>query len=209
MKGLLLKDYYLFMKTCKSFLIIAVVFLGISLFADGNLFMIYYPCLYVTMMPMTLFSYDERSKWESYCATMPYTRGQLVSAKYLVGLIGTGVILLLTAGVQALRMYMNGGFDLNAYLALMGTLVSMCLVAPAISMPVLFRYGVEKGRMFYLLMMGFICGVSVLVAMIYDDLHGSIMHFNVGMMGVILICAGIYVFSWFLSIRIYQKRELK
>lgn len=87
MKGLLLKDFYMTAKYCRSFLLIVVVFLAVSFFGKDNVFFILYPVLISSMIPVTLMSYDEHDKWNVYSLTLPYTRGQLVSAKYLTGLI--------------------------------------------------------------------------------------------------------------------------
>ena len=86
MKGLLLKDLYLAAKHCRAFLLVAVVFLGVSFAGDENIFFIVYPTLITSMIPMTLISYDERDRWTQYSAALPYSRGQLVSSKYLIGL---------------------------------------------------------------------------------------------------------------------------
>ena len=84
MKGLLLKDLYMVVKYCKAYLLIAVVFLAVSLMGSDNLFFIFYPCLLCGMIPVNLLAYDERSRWPQYCGTLPYTKGQIVSGKYLM-----------------------------------------------------------------------------------------------------------------------------
>ena len=57
MKGLLLKDTYMAVRLCRMFLLLDVVFLGVWMFGDGDLFFLTYPCLLTTMVAMTLISY--------------------------------------------------------------------------------------------------------------------------------------------------------
>ena len=86
MKGLLLKDFYLSWRYCRAFLVIVAVFLAVSFVGEDNVFFMIYPIMIASVIPMTLLSYDEHDKWTSYSGTLPYTRTQLVSSKYLVGL---------------------------------------------------------------------------------------------------------------------------
>ena len=90
MKGLLLKDFYLAWRYCRILLILVVVFIALSWAGEGSMFFLFYPIILVSMIPVTLLGYDERDRWMGYSAALPYTRGQLVSAKYLVGLCFSG-----------------------------------------------------------------------------------------------------------------------
>ncbi|NMP37237.1 MAG: ABC-2 transporter permease [Clostridiales bacterium] len=101
MKGLLLKDFYMIGKYCRSFVLILTVFLVVSCFGNDNTFFIIYPVLIAGMIPVTLISYDEREKWHIYSETLPYTRAQFVSVKYLIGLLFELTVFLLSAAAQA------------------------------------------------------------------------------------------------------------
>ncbi len=74
MKGLLLKDWYMILKYCRAFLVILVIFMGVSAVSESALFFALYPMILVTMVPVTLMSYEEKSGWNIYCDTMPSTR---------------------------------------------------------------------------------------------------------------------------------------
>ena len=54
MKGLLLKDWYMIQKYCRSYILITAVFIGISLENGENLFFTFYPCMLCGMIPVTL-----------------------------------------------------------------------------------------------------------------------------------------------------------
>lgn len=209
MKGLLQKDFYLSIKSCKAYWLVAFVCLGVAFFIRGNFFLIYYPCLMSTMIPVTLLGFDERSKWDMYSATLPYSRAQIVSAKYVIGLIGSGIFVIITAIVQAVAMNRYGSFTLDQYLLIMGTLFCMTLLNMAMILPVLFRYGVEKGRIAYFLMVGVVCGASIVVSFIFDGSTGTQMNFGIGTILAVVAAVAVFAFSWYLSIRFYEKREIK
>ena len=205
MKGLLLKDFDLTKKYCRAYLLIVAVFLLISLVGDNNYFFLFYPCLISGMVPATLLGYDERSRWSVYCRTLPYTKAQIVSGKYLIGLIAQCVILVLTALIQAAKTFSQGTFDSGELLTLMALLVSMACISSALSLPFMFRYGVEKGRIAYFVTVGFVCGGSVVAQKVLNVENVSS---SSGIIYLICLAAVVgYALSWYLSIVFYRKKE--
>ena len=74
MKGLLLKDAYMAAKYCRAYLLIVAVFLIAAPFSGDNLFLMMYPCILASMVPVNLLAYDAQSKWEQYAGTLPCSR---------------------------------------------------------------------------------------------------------------------------------------
>ena len=208
MKGLILKDLYMSVKNFKVYVLVLVMIYAISFYDQGNLFFAIYPCLISAMIPANLLSYDERSHWDIYCGTLPVTRDMVVSAKYLIGLIFQGILFLVSALVQAIRIGMNEGFTWESYLVLMSLLWITSLVSSSISLPFMFKLGVEKGRMAYYAMVIAASGSGVLTSFAFtEDMHATIPFGAVLILGCVL-AAAIYAGSWYLSILFYRKREL-
>ena len=86
MKGLLLKDFYMARKYCRAYVVIAVVFSLLAVWGNTS-FLLAYPVLLASVIPVNLISYDEKSKWSSFSGVFPYSKQQLVSVKYLMALI--------------------------------------------------------------------------------------------------------------------------
>ncbi len=209
MKGLLLKDFYMVCKYCKAFLLIVIAFLGVSVTNTDASFFLIYPCMVASIIPVTLLGYDERNKWLEYSGTLPYTRGQIVSGKYLIGLIIQLSVLVLTLIAQAISMHIHSRIDPKELLVLLMMLLTMSCFASSITLPFMFKLGVEKGRIAYYVMIGFICGSSLLVSNLFQDqLHLQIT--PDGILPILCIAAiGTYVLSWRLSIRFFEKREIR
>ena len=207
MKGLLLKDFYLSWRYCRAFLVIVAVFLAVSFTGDDNIFFLIYPIMIDSVIPMTLVSYDEHDKWTAYSGTLPYTRAQLVSTKYLVGMCFGSVAFLISMAATTVRMILGGGFVLEQ-LAVVGTalLVLGCL-GPALILPYVFKYGAEKGRVAFYITVGVFSGVAAVLAGMGFQIQGL----SSGLWPLAAV-AGLsillYALSWWLSIRFYQKREL-
>lgn len=169
MKGLLLKDWYMMRKYCRSYLLIAAVFIAVSLYSNDNLFFIFYPCLLCGMIPVNLLGYDERSRWMQYSGTLPYTKTQIVSAKYLIGLLAQVTILIVTGIAQGVKMTVAGNFVFGEFVVLMLLMLIVATLTSSISLPFIFKLGVEKGRTAYFIMIGFVCGASILHQAFSED----------------------------------------
>ena len=208
MKGLLLKDWYMMKKYCRSYLLIAAVFIAISLFSNDNLFFVFYPCLLCGMIPVNLLGYDERSRWMQYSGTLPYTKTQIVSGKYLIGLLAQLTLLVVTGIAQAAKMIIEGNFVLGDFAVLMLLLLIVSTLTSSISLPFIFKLGVERGRTAYYIMIGFVCGASVLASSLLRGQLTSEIQPNFVLTIVAIVGIGVYIFSWYMSVVFFKKREI-
>lgn len=208
MKGLILKDLYMMVKYFRNYLLILLVFMGVSFVQEDSLFFAFYPFLICGMIPVNLLAYDERSHWDIYCGTLPVTRDMVVSAKYLIGLLIQGLVFLVAALGQAVRIAMRGSFDWESYLVLMSMMAMLSLFSPSIPLPFMFKLGVEKGRMAYYVMIFTITFGAYIAGLAFNEqLQATIPFGAVLALGVVL-AAAVYAVSWYLSIIFYRKREL-
>lgn len=196
-------------KYCRAYLLIATVFIAVSLFSNDNLFFIFYPCLLCGMIPVNLLGYDERSRWMQYSGTMPYTKTQIVSAKYLIGLLAQVAMLLVTGIAQGIKMTVGGNFVFGEFAVLMLLLLTMATFTSSISLPFIFKFGVEKGRTAYYIMIGFVCGASVLASSILRGQLVSEIQPNLVLALLAIVGIGVYILSWYLSVVFFKKREIQ
>ncbi len=209
MRGLLLKDWYMMKKYCKLQIIIAVAFIAFSLVSEGNMFFVFYPCLLCGMIPASLLGYDERSRWMQYSGTLPYKKAQIVSAKYLMGLFMQGALLIVTGVVQSITMTVAGQFVLGEFVVLMLLLLIVEIFTSSISLPFIFKLGVEKGRMAYYLMIGCGCCASTVASNYFGGHLVNEVQPNAILAALSVIGIGIYVLSWRLSVVFFRKREIQ
>lgn len=208
MSGLLLKELYMARKYCRLHLVITVLFLGMAMLPSAeNLFLLFYPSALASFIPVTLLSYDTQSKWDVYFDTLPTSRAQYVSAKYLIGLILGELVLALTAVTQLLAIRLNGEIGLNQLLPLLWGLQAITLVLPTLYLPPIFKLGVEKGRIWFLVMSGITFGGGTALALGVED-WGSFSLPGNSSVWLLLGAIVLYALSWLLSIRLYRTREL-
>lgn len=208
MKGLLLKDWYMIRKYCKAYLVIAAVFIAVSFAGDNNLFFVFYPCLLCGMIPVNLLGYDERSHWIQYSGTLPYTKTQIVSAKYLVGLLAQITMLVVTGLAHGIKSSVSGDFVLHDFVVLMLLMLTMATFTSSISLPFIFKLGTEKGRIAYYAMIGFVCGATILASGLLRGQLPAEIQPNTLLTVLALVGIGVYILSWYLSVVFYKKREI-
>ncbi len=214
MKGLLLKDLYMSEKYCGAFFLIIVIFFGMSLMSGSSFFLLAYPCILVGLIPASLVSYDEREKWDVYSGTLPCSRPQFVSCKYLIGLLGELPVICITTFLYALGLFRMGDFDLYAVFGMAAMFLLLGLIGPATTLPFMFRFGAEKGRIAYFAVIILLCGGSATFGSIQVSGGENALETGAFMpqAGVSLLLAAlailIYLVSWKLSIAFYEKKEL-
>jgi ABC-type transport system involved in multi-copper enzyme maturation permease subunit len=209
MKGLLLKDWYLTKKHCRIYLLASAVCLLAFLLkhtgASSYAFFLY-PCLMAGVIPLNLLSYDESDGWDKYSQVFPYSKAQLVSAKYLIGLLCQAVLWVLICLVQAVQMALHAALSLPDFVSLMYALIGLSCMVPGVMLPFLFKFGVKKGRIYALAVLAcFTCLWVVSITGSYTEIQPLHVPW---MRALCLIGVAIYALSWFLSILFYQKREV-
>ena len=208
MKGLLLKDFYMLKKYCRAYLLIAAVFIAVSFFSSENMFVVFYPCIFCSMIPVNLLGYDERSRFLQYSGTLPYTKAQIVSGKYVIGLLAQLAVLLATGIAQAARMKMSGVFDFGDLVEIMLMTLVLSAVTSSICLPFMFKWGVEKGRIAYYVTIGMICALSVVASGLFSGDWETAVPLDTVLPVLCLVGVGIYALSWYLSIVFFKKREV-
>lgn len=210
MKGLLLKDFYMAKKYCRSYLLVLVVFLAAGFFG-GNTFMMIFPALLIGMLPVTLISYDEREKWCLYCETMPYSKCQLVSSKYLLGLISVLAVTVLDVAVLTVGMMARNAENVGEilFLNMSPVMIAVGLLGSGLVLPFIFWLGVEKGRIAYYLLLILISTVTAFLTQVGAEkaLPTSALD-GASAWLIAALAVVVYAISWAVSTVLYKKREL-
>ena len=205
MKALLMKDFYTLWRQLKVYLLVMLV---ISVFngAYGNIFI----TIWAALLPYTAMAYDERSKWDQMAAMMPYSTRDIVVSKYVMGWLCTAAAALFAMVLQLLQTVL--GSPLAAFAPvdnLMGCCASLCVLA--ITLPLMFRFGVEKGRLMMFLIIFLVCGSAGAlssIAVSVDHTAGGLSGPFAALMAVLPIAAAaLTAVSVPLSMKFYARRQ--
>ena len=138
MKALLYKDACVIWGQLKILVLLVALFCLMPQLRLNGFFLIYAGI----MFPTTLMSFDERSKWDTLAGMLPYADRERVLSRYV-----SGWAALAFGAVMCLLGYTIQGRGLGlAEVTGLVWLVALALGTLAVSFPILFRVGVEKGR---------------------------------------------------------------
>lgn len=201
MKGLLLKDILTLYKQTKIILLLMVVFACIPGLPTSA-----FAVFYGAMMPITALAYDERSKWDELAAMMPYTAKAIVGSKYALGL--TLVLQVLVLSMLS-RLFVHSTPIVSE--ETMSLLITACLslILMAIDLPFMFHFGVEKGRLIYILLTCVFVVAGVNYAGKLADAVNGIETAMVTTVPLLLLAAAVIalLLSYVISVRVYRVRR--
>ena len=144
-RGLLLKDIFALWAQCRVQLVLTGVYLLLPLFIKGIGLFASVGMMLLAMMPIYALGYDERCRWERYALAMPVRKSDLFWSRFLLGVIAIA----LGAAVQTLVALLTGLGELLSSLAVTAPSAVVYLL---ITLPLMMKLGVEKGRFLLLLL---------------------------------------------------------
>jgi len=216
MKGLILKDFYNLKKYGRQITIILGVFLIFGIMMKSSLYICFMIMLYGTMTIITAMSYDEKAGFDKFALSMPIKREDLVKSKYAVWLIIMFSALLVSFVTGLVINLFVGGNYIEMIISMLAV-ESVYIILFSIVIPIFFKFGVEKGRMY---MMAVFIIPSILGAVAAGVINKAGISINENQINQIiendmyLIIAGAVIFvilavyvSFRVSVRIILKKE--
>ena len=214
MKALFLADLYQLWINFKFYGGFLIVALGITAFSSGDnslgTFFPMYAVLMCSMMGMSLIQLDEASHWSICAQTLPCTRRDQVTGKYIITMASFAFtwvpfVLLYTVLAALGRLAWQMMAVQSASLLVVG------LLAPAFSLPPLFRWGSARGRVIYIAMVILIAaglGGATAAAATMDQI--GLLELPMPLLAAlaVVIPVALFIGSWALAVRWYEKREL-
>lgn len=144
-RGLLLKDIFELWAQCRVQLVLTGVYLLLPLFIRGIGLFASVGMMLLAMMPVYALGYDERCRWERYALAMPVRKSDLFWSRFLLGMIAIAI----GTVIQVLVALLAGRSDLLSPLAITAPAAIVYLL---ITLPLMMKLGVEKGRFLLLIL---------------------------------------------------------
>lgn len=210
MKGLVKYDLMQLAGTSKKsfYLLYFVGLAAVGVMLGGGSIFSYMAVMIGCMTGVSFFSYESWYHWDSYCAAMPLSNRQIVVSRYISLLIvtGCGVLWGIVIGVLALTA---GKMDLTwtQWLLSMVQTVLAALLYMEIEIPVMYRFGVERGRIVNILLFIILfAGISALAELNeMPEAVTSVVQLVFGVVWVVILLC--FPVSIAVSMRIRAKKE--
>ena len=215
MKGLLIKDFLNLKKNFKIFGILTLIY-GFMAFTSGDssFFSTIFTMLFA-IMTLSLYSYDDMAKWDSYALTMPISKDMIVQGKYLMMLLLTFIGATFSILITIIICLTSPGKSLLPAFQSCGIVSAIVIIFYSLTIPIITKLGVEKARI--ILFAAYLIPFAIVMLLkkavknftISDDIMEFLQFIQeysyIIIPIVILLILGV---SYLISIRIYRKKEL-
>lgn len=219
MKGLLYKDFSVLANSYKRNALLVVVLYIVIVIASRQAYLAYALTVMGSIYASSTVSFDEQANWDAYARTMPVTARQIVGAKYLLCVLSTAVLGLVSTVLLLVLLPLTAGLagdaaSLPAAAENMAGVLScagVSMLMTAVTLPFSYKYGGAKARSY----MGVTFGV-VFFLLIFamngmpDPQRQTMITFLKNLNGAALPLAGILLIVVFVAIsyavcvRIYE-----
>lgn len=217
MKGLITKELIMLKKQWISLTLMIIAFSASAIFGEIS-FALILPVI-MSIFPINLTAMDEQSKWQQYAIALPYGRKTIVSSKYVFYIINTLISMVILTVVYIISCIVNKETGISLMSLLFSGLV-MGNIYPLIMLPLVFKFNSTTGRTILMIIsciFGGLIGGTTSMLLASDDIINDIIGneaiiniFTSPLIPVVIIAVVIvlYLISWQISVRIYEKRDL-
>ena len=205
MLGLIKKDFLIIKNNLKLIIVMLMVFFIMALGGQFNISFI--PTFIIVMLFISTFSYDEYNNWDAYAITLPGGRKSIVKSKYITSLFLTLLSAVITVLLNCLISVINDT-DVKEFISsLLGSICAIVIIQ-SIMYPLIFKFGMEKGRIVLFILVFVMVGVISLLKNIIKTPNILVVLFNDYWFIVIPIILVIsLLISYKISEKIYLKKE--
>lgn len=201
MISLVYKDLTNLKQQAKIYFVIIAVWVVVALTQKSPEFLGGVLSVFAVLVAITAYAYDEKAGWDKYALTMPVGRREIVLSKYILSclVLGCGMLLFVVLNI-VLHTRPEEFWPLTC------TFLAVGLLALEVILPVIFQFGVEKGRIIIML----IFLLPSIIAMVADGIYLPVApfllmehsHLFAVALGMILFPVSVAI-----SYRVYAKKE--
>lgn len=214
MKALFYKDLCTLKKQIMFYFLFYIVYTFIMIQTQQIEFLAGVLIMIGSTMPVSAIAYDEQSKWQLFGQVLPIAKKDFVVEKYLLGICGmifSAGMVLVTGIVGSLFGLLEGNQEtMLTQVGMTVTVLGVGLMMLSISLPIIFKMGVEKAR-FLLLGGNLLLFLAVVKVASASQFHGIIewMAANpmIMLVSAVVVVMGMLVISAIISNGIYKKKE--
>lgn len=152
MRGLLEKDFRLLKGQKNFFLLILVITVLLSLNSEDN-FAVTYLTFIAGFLTISSFGYDDNGNCMPFLMTLPVSRKLYVKSKYVLGFLLTFIGWMAGMVISTVTAFLHKAPPTTEAVLFQLAWVFLWMILLSFVLPMLFRFGAEKGRMATLAMM--------------------------------------------------------
>ena len=180
------------------YFVLMVVFMAVSVITKNIYYYMGAIAFFCVAVPLS--ALDEKDNWDKFALASGVTRNQLAVSRYLLGLL----IFLPMWAISFILVAAGGMWNIEN-LSVLLSYGGIALLTIDVILPVIFKVGVEKGRLVYIFTILVVVALSALLGFLVESIGGASVLYS----SVVVLALGIAGF--FLSLKIacgiYKKKD--
>ena len=205
MKALIVKDLCLLAKTCRLYVVVALIYVAVGIFTGTDFSMVM--VVISGMLPVTLYALDERAHWDAFALALPMDRKTIVRERYVMLLLVAFMGTVLGMLISLCTLIKKGGSIMEIFSVNGAGFLAACFFA-SLALPVVFKMGTEKARLVLMLCFGLpVIGGTFLISSLENSAAGLAAARWLPFILPIATAACLLV-SYSVSQKIFQKKAL-
>lgn len=199
MSGLILKDLYNIRKQAIWYVVMIILFSVLSIVLKNAAFAYAIGILVTISIPLAAIAYEEKDGWQKFAIASGMDIKTIVGEKFFLG-----VVFAIIGSVAYTIVVVIIGTEENRVTELIASVCMQLLMLAAV-LPIVFRFGAEKGRTYMIAAVVVLLAVFIAVMPFYGRIVGDeeiIFAVCMIVFAVLSVCI-----SLFISIRIYKAKE--
>lgn len=215
MRGLLEKDFRLLKGQKNFFLIILLITVFLSLNSEDN-FAVTYLTFIAGFLTISSFGYDDNGNCMPFLLTLPVSRTLYVKSKYLLGFLLTFMGWMAGMVISMITAFLHKAPPTADAVLFQLAWVFLWMIMLSFVLPMLFKFGAEKGRMATLAMMLVFMAIVFAFTKLAEEMGMDVDACLNALAGqqIIVLVAGLAVvaliivlISYLISVKIVHKKE--
>lgn len=215
MRGLLEKDFRLLKGQKNFFLLILVITVLLSLNSEDN-FAVTYLTFIAGFLTISSFGYDDNGNCMPFLMTLPVSRKLYVKSKYVLGFLLTFIGWMAGMVISTVTAFLHKAPPTTEAVLFQLAWVFLWMILLSFVLPMLFRFGAEKGRMATLAMMLVFMAIVFAFTKLADTLGMDVdacldalasQQIVVLVAGMAVVALVMVLISYLISAKIVQNKE--
>lgn len=211
MTGLLIKDLKLLKNQRSFYTVFIIIAFGMLFTGMTPAAVINYFTMLISMFTLSTISYDEFDNGSAFLFTLPISRKQYVTEKYVFGILTGGAVWCVSVLLLILAGFLKGTAGLSASIFELCLPLLLVLIFLSVMVPLQLKFGMEKSRIVLMMGIGVLFAAGFLLVRAMKDVNTELLWISLNWKGlaVLLVMASLAaaVLSYLISVRIMNKRQ--
>lgn len=207
MIGLIIKDVLNLKKSLMASLLMLLFFSIAAYQSKDPSFLIGVFVIIISMQAISAIAYDDLAKWDVYALTMPVSRRELVTSKYILAVLLSITALIVSGTISYFFIFPLSDLSIREFLVTSYLIFAIAMLLISVILPLIYKLGVERSRLLLVAVILIPTSIGVFLNKMGIALPDENQLLMLAKISPIIII-GILLISILISTKIYRNKDI-